>query len=87
MNEISIGNMIQIEQKEYKNMKTKEYKNLTIDKNSEEGKLEKEDKEIYTINNTEYTVISKKTENSLGKEKLIDLIVNYAIQELKHPKQ
>ncbi len=87
MNEISIGNMIQIEQKEYKNMKTKEYKNLTIDKNSEEEKLEKEDKEIYTINNTEYTVISKKTENSLGKEKLIDLIVNYAIQELKHPKQ
>lgn len=85
MNEISIGNMIQIEQKEYKNMKTKEYKNLTIDKNSEEEKLEKEDKEIYTINNTEYTVISKKTENSLGKEKLIDLIVNYAIQELKHP--
>lgn len=79
--------MIQIEQKEYKNMKTKEYKNLTIDKNSEEEKLEKEDKEIYTINNTEYTVISKKTENSLGKEKLIDLIVNYAIQELKHPKQ
>ena len=53
MNEISIGNMIQIEQKEYKNMKTKEYKNLTIDKNSEEEKLEKEDKEIYTINNTE----------------------------------
>ncbi len=87
MNEISIGNMIQIEQKEYKNMKTKEYKNLTIDKNSEEEKLEKEDKEIYTINNTEYTVISKKIENSLGKEKLIDLIVNYAIQELKHPKQ
>ena len=87
MNEISIGNMIQIEQKEYKNMKTKEYKNLTVDKNSEEEKLEKEDKEIYTINNTEYTVISKKTENSLGKEKLIDLIVNYAIQELKHPKQ
>ena len=87
MNEISIGNMIQIERKEYKNMKTKEYKNLTIDKNSEEEKLEKEDKEIYTINNTEYTVISKKTENSLGKEKLIDLIVNYAIQELKHPKQ
>lgn len=87
MNEISIGNMIQIEQKEYKNMKTKEYKNLTIDKNSEEEKLEKEDKEIYTINNTEYTVISKKTENSLGKEKLIDLIVNYAIQELKHLKQ
>ena len=87
MNEISIGNMIQIEQKEYKNMKTKEYKNLTINKNSEEEKLEKEDKEIYTINNTEYTVISKKTENSLGKEKLIDLIVNYAIQELKHPKQ
>lgn len=87
MNEISIGNMIQIEQKEYKNMKTKEYKNLTIDKNSEEEKLEKEDKEIYTINNTEYTVISKKTENSLRKEKLIDLIVNYAIQELKHPKQ
>mgnify|MGYP001863740254 FL=1 len=87
MNEISIGNMIQIEQKEYKNMKTKEYKNLTIDKNSEEEKLEKEDKEIYTINNTEYTVISKKTENSLGKEKLIDLIVNYAIQELKHPEQ
>lgn len=87
MNEISIGNMIQIEQKEYKNMKTKEYKNLTIDKSSEEEKLEKEDKEIYTINNTEYTVISKKTENSLGKEKLIDLIVNYAIQELKHPKQ
>ncbi len=87
MNEISIGNMIQIEQKEYKNMKTKEYKNLTIDKNSEEEKLEKEDKEIYTINNTEYTVISKKTENSMGKEKLIDLIVNYAIQELKHPKQ
>lgn len=87
MNEISIGNMIQIEQKEYKNMKTKEYKNLTIDKNSEEEKLEKEDKEIYTINNTEYTVISKKTENSLEKEKLIDLIVNYAIQELKHPKQ
>ena len=87
MNEISIGNMIQIEQKEYKNMKTKEYKNLTIDKNSEEEKLEKENKEIYTINNTEYTVISKKTENSLGKEKLIDLIVNYAIQELKHPKQ
>ena len=87
MNEISIGNMIQIEQKEYKNMKTKEYKNLTIDKNSEEEKLEKEDKEIYTINNTEYTVISKKTENSLGKEKLIDLIVNYAIQELKHSKQ
>ena len=87
MNEISIGNMIQIEQKEYKNMKTKEYKNLTIDKNSEEEKLEKEDKEIYTINNTEYTVISKKTENSLGKEKLIDLIGNYAIQELKHPKQ
>lgn len=87
MNEISIGNMIQIEQKEYKNMKTKEYKNLTIDKNSEEEKLEKEDKQIYTINNTEYTVISKKTENSLGKEKLIDLIVNYAIQELKHPKQ
>ena len=87
MNEISIGNMIQIEQKEYKNMKTKEYKNLTIDKNSEEEKLEKEDKEIYTINNTEYTVISKKMENSLGKEKLIDLIVNYAIQELKHPKQ
>lgn len=79
--------MIQIEQKEYKNMKTKEYKNLTIDKNSEEEKLEKEDKEIYTINNTEYTVISKKTENSMGKEKLIDLIVNYAIQELKHPKQ
>ena len=87
MNEISIGNMIQIEQKEKKNMKTKEYKNLTIDKNSEEEKLEKEDKEIYTINNTEYTVISKKTENSMGKEKLIDLIVNYAIQELKHPKQ
>ena len=87
MNEISIGNMIQIEQKEYKNMKTKEYKNLTIDKNSEEEKLEKEDKEIYTINNTEYTVISKKTENSLGKEKLIDLIVNYEIQELKHPEQ
>ena len=87
MNEISIGNMIQIEQKEYKNMKTKEYKNLTIDKNSEEEKLEKEDKEIYTINNTEYTVISKKTENSMGKEKLIDLIVNYAIQELKHGKQ
>ena len=87
MNEISIGNMIQIEQKEYKNMKTKEYKNLTIDKNSEEEKLEKEDKEIYTINNTEYTVISKKTENSMGKEKLIDLIVNYAIQELKHPEQ
>ena len=87
MNEISIGNMIQIVQKESKNMKTKEYKNLTIDKNSEEEKLEKEDKEIYTINNTEYTVISKKTENSLGKEKLIDLIVNYAIQELKHPKQ
>lgn len=87
MNEISIGNMIQIEQKEYKNMKTKEYKNLTIDKNSEEEKLKKEDKEIYTINNTEYTVISKKTENSLGKEKLIDLIVNYAIQELKHPEQ
>lgn len=87
MNEISIGNMIQIEQKEYKNMKTKEYKNLTIDKNSEEEKLEKEDKEIYIINNTEYTVISKKTENSMGKEKLIDLIVNYAIQELKHPKQ
>ena len=87
MNEISIGNMIQIEQKEYKNMKTKEYKNLTIDKNSEEEKLEKEDKEKYKINNTEYTVISKKTENSLGKEKLIDLIVNYAIQELKHPKQ
>ena len=87
MNEISIGNMIQIEQKEYKNMKTKEYKNLTIDKNSEEEKLEKEDKEIYTINNTEYTVISKKMENSLGKEKLIDLIVNYAIQELKHPEQ
>ena len=87
MNEISIGNMIQIEQKEYKNMKTKEYKNLTIDKNSEEEKLEKEDKEIYTINNTEYTVISKTTENSMGKEKLIDLIVNYAIQELKHPKQ
>lgn len=87
MNEISIGNMIQIEQEEYKNMKTKEYKNLTIDKNSEEEKLEKEDKEIYTINNTEYTVISKKTENSLGKEKLIDLIVNYAIQELKHPEQ
>lgn len=87
MNEISIGNMIQIEQKEYKNMKAKEYKNLTIDKNSEEEKLEKEDKEIYTINNTEYTVISKKTENSMGKEKLIDLIVNYAIQELKHPKQ
>lgn len=87
MNEISIGNMIQIEQKEYKNMKTKDYKNLTIDKNSEEEKLEKEDKEIYTINNTEYTVISKKMENSLGKEKLIDLIVNYAIQELKHPEQ
>ena len=33
MNEISIGNMIQIEQKEYKNMKKKKYKNLTINKN------------------------------------------------------
>lgn len=81
MNEISIGNMIQIEQK----VKTKEYKNLTSDKKLEE--IKKEDKEIYTINGTEYTVISKKIENSLGKEKLIDLIVNYAIQELKHPKQ
>lgn len=41
-----------------------------------------EEKEICTINNKNYYVIARVTENKLSKKELINLIVNYGIQEL-----
>ncbi len=42
-----------------------------------------EEKEICEINNKKYTVITRTPNESLDKEKLIKLICNYAINELK----
>lgn len=45
--------------------------------------LNSEQKEIFEIGNKKYTVITKKSKESLDKEKLIKLIVGYAMQEIK----
>lgn len=44
--------------------------------------LNNEKKEICTIDNKKFTVITRKATECLSKEKLIQLIVNYAIREL-----
>lgn len=41
-----------------------------------------EEKEVIKINNKEYTVITRCTKDSLSKESLIKLIVDYVIREL-----
>ena len=42
-----------------------------------------EEKEIYTIDNKEYNVITRVTEQKLTKDSLIKLIARYGIQELQ----
>lgn len=42
-----------------------------------------EEKEIIKINNKNFTVITRISENSLSKESLIKLIVEYAMRELE----
>ena len=42
-----------------------------------------EEQEIYTIDNKEYNVITRVTENKLTKDSLIKLIARYGIQELQ----
>jgi len=42
-----------------------------------------EEKEIYKIDNKEFTVITKVSNDCLNKDKLIKLIAGYAMQELK----
>lgn len=41
-----------------------------------------EEKEICTINNKNYYVITRVTNNKLSKKELINLIVSYGMQEL-----
>lgn len=42
-----------------------------------------EEKEICEINNKKYTVITRTAKESLDKERLVKLICNYAMNELK----
>lgn len=42
-----------------------------------------EEKEIYEVNNKEYTVITKVSNDVLNKESLKKLICNYAMKELQ----
>ena len=42
-----------------------------------------EEKEICEINNKKYTVITITSKESLNKERLVKLICNYAMNELK----
>lgn len=42
-----------------------------------------EEKEIYTIDNKEYNVITRVTEQRLTKDSLIKLMARYGIQELQ----
>ena len=42
-----------------------------------------EEKEICTINNKNYYVTTRVTDNKLSKKELINLMVNYGIQELE----
>ena len=46
-------------------------------------KANMEEKEICEINNKKYTVIIRTVKESLNKERLIKLICNYAMNELK----
>ena len=45
--------------------------------------LRNEIKETYTLDDKEYTVITRVSNNSLGKDKLVKLIAGYAMQELR----
>ncbi len=45
--------------------------------------LDNEIRETYTLENKEYTVITRICNNRLGKDKLIKLIAGYAMQELR----
>ena len=47
----------------------------------ENSKLE--EKEIYEVDSKKYTVITRVSENCLGKESLKKLICNYAMRELQ----
>lgn len=42
-----------------------------------------EEKEIYRVDNKEFIVTTKISDNCLNKDKLIKLIARYAMQELK----
>ena len=42
-----------------------------------------EEKEIYEVDSKKYTVITRVSENCLGKESLKKLICNYAMRELQ----
>lgn len=42
-----------------------------------------EEKEIYKLDNKEFTVITKVSNNCLNKEKLLKLIAGYAMKELR----
>lgn len=44
----------------------------------------KEFVEKVVIDNKEYKVITKESENCLGKDKLVQLILNYALRELRN---
>ena len=45
--------------------------------------LKLEEKEIYEVDSKKYTVITRVSENCLGKESLKKLICNYAMRELQ----
>lgn len=45
--------------------------------------LNKEEKEIYEVDNKKFTVISRVSNNNFNKDKLVRLIANYAMQELR----
>ena len=42
-----------------------------------------EEREVYTIDNKEYNVITRVTKQKLSKDNLIKLIARYGIQELQ----
>lgn len=45
--------------------------------------LNNEKKEIYEIDNKKFTVITRVSNDNLGKDKLVKLIAGYAMQELR----
>lgn len=45
--------------------------------------LKNEEREICEINNKKFTVITRISDNSLGKDKLVKLIAEYVLQELR----